>query len=390
MLIYLILFGGIFGCALVDFVRPFNEKSRKELVVIWCVIFVLFKGLRWDTGSDWGQYYTCFEESSWSNIFSYWRYGYGSEKMEFGYVFINVLIKTILPHYSVFLIVTNAFIMYCVAKIILKYVPQRALVGLLMAMVSLELFPVRQSLAIAFFIYSIPYILDGKLKQFLLLMLLSFTLHRASILQIPFYWILRSNFSYKRNIIIYLFVILIPNVFYDVFSVLQNSFLNTLLGNGLRRYNAVDVRFLMEFEGTQTSLAGYINSILQLSLFSFVLSKQQRSLSDRDTKPMNLCLNMYFVFLCLVSIASHPGFDSLYRIANVFIFGYALSVCYCVYYFKGKKHHLIAIALLMGMFAIKYNSLPIHENLNGLFVPYKSFLSQDYATRSPIWFYHQH
>ena len=389
MIVYYLLFGGIFFTALVDLIRPFNRDSKRKLFIFWCIVFVLFKGLRWDTGTDWSQFYTCFVESSWTNIFSYWRYGVGTSKMEFGYVFLNVLVKTIFPHYSFFLIITNAFILYCFGRCLLKYMDRWALVGLAILVVSSEMFPVRHTLVTAIFFMSIPYIRTGALKKFLAMVLVAFSFHHSAILLVPFYWVLRSEYRYKRNMLIYLFVILTPNVFYDIFAVLQNTFLNTLLGGGLTRYNAVQELFLDEFDKTENNFFSYLFPICQLSFFSYVLSRYRRDCQSDVAESMNFFLNMYFVYLCLNSVAAHPGFDSLYRIGNMFLSGYAFVVGYSVYFLKQMKFPVATILVFGMLFVIKFNALPINRDTYGIYVPYKSFLQQDDALRSRAWPFHQ-
>lgn len=67
-MIYYILFISLFLTSLLDFTK-INKAFKNRLFILWIIIFILFKGLRWDTGTDFNQFYACFKYSDWSNIF---------------------------------------------------------------------------------------------------------------------------------------------------------------------------------------------------------------------------------------------------------------------------------------------------------------------------------
>lgn len=46
-------------------------KNKQRIMILWCIFFILFGGLRWEIGGDWDQYYEHFQNSSWDNIFIY-------------------------------------------------------------------------------------------------------------------------------------------------------------------------------------------------------------------------------------------------------------------------------------------------------------------------------
>ena len=164
-MIYYILFISLFLTSLLDFTK-INKSLKNKLFIFWIIIFILFKGLRWDTGTDFNQFYACFKYSDWNNIFSFWRYGPDTTRMEFGYMFLNVLIKMIYPNYTFFLLITNAFILYSFGYLIKKYVPNQSLIALSIMIVSTEIFPVRQTLVTAILCYCIVFIQKKQLKYY--------------------------------------------------------------------------------------------------------------------------------------------------------------------------------------------------------------------------------
>ena len=204
MEIYYLIFGWTILLGFIDMYRPFLGKKGTRLFWLTVLLITLFKGLRWDTGTDFPQYLACFQNVTWRNFLHFERYGVASQYMEQGYTFINVLIKSIIDDYTVFLVLSNGIIMYAYGHIIMKYVPQYKFLCLALTLISTTLFPVRQTLAVAVIIYSIPYLLQHNLKKYLLCVLIAFSFHRSAIFLIFLYPVLVSDFYYKRNIAIYI------------------------------------------------------------------------------------------------------------------------------------------------------------------------------------------
>lgn len=91
--LYYIIFSLVFASCIFEFSK---RNTKKCVLIIWCIFFTIFGGIRWKTGGDWYQYYEHFLYSSWDNIFNYDRYGDGREQLEPGFVFLNTLIKSVL------------------------------------------------------------------------------------------------------------------------------------------------------------------------------------------------------------------------------------------------------------------------------------------------------
>lgn len=396
MFIYYLLLGGIFLTALLDLLHPLKKKDANNLFWWWVIIFILFKGLRWDTGTDWAQFYACFENSTWSNIFSYWRYGKGTELMEPGYVFLNVLSRTLMFHYTFFLLATNAVILVIFAKLLRKYISKHYLAALAILIVSVDFFPVRQSLAIAIFCYSTKYILSCNLKKFLLCCFLEFTIHRSSLVAVVVYLFIFCNFNYKRSIIIYLIVGVSNTILYQAFDFLHNiAVINALTGGIMDNYDAAGhYEYVGQFE--EINMVGrtltYISSIIQLTILSYPYYKFIEK-DDSTTKQVySFFLNLYTFWLCLNVIGYNPGFLMIYRIANSFSFAYPLVVGLSILLYRQNRLKIIAVLLFVIAFVVKLNTQIFMQPDNeyyGLFVPYKSFIHQDGIPRSGVWPYKQ-
>lgn len=76
MLIYIILYSMLLPGILYDAVRK-SLSAKKVVLGFYVLLFTLFRGLRWNTGTDWSQYLWHFQYLNIDNVFSYSRYGGG-------------------------------------------------------------------------------------------------------------------------------------------------------------------------------------------------------------------------------------------------------------------------------------------------------------------------
>lgn len=392
MTIYYIIFGLTIILALTDMYRPITRKQGENAFWLTVGFIVLFKGLRWDTGTDFPQYYACFENVTWRNFYHFERYGVGSGLMEPGYTFLNVLSKTIIDDYTIFLLWTNFAIMWIYGKTILAYVPQYKFPCLALVLISTILFPVRQTFAVATLLFSVRYIMAKNLKKYLICVLIAFSFHRSAIFLIFMYPIFISKFNYKRNVAIYIALILSSNYMYSAFGTLKNSPLNVIMGGIMDQYDATNLNNIANETDDNNKLLTYISSIIQLSLYYFGYHKMQQAKDENiDLRFYNLMLNAYFLNLCFWTISYIPGFGSMNRMPAYFEFGYPFCITLTMLYFKKSKNVVLAVLIFLGTFSIKYKALDLQgavgERGVNIFVPYKSFMHRGESMRSGIWVY---
>jgi hypothetical protein len=354
-MIYYILFISLFLTSLVDFTR-INKSFKNKLFIFWIIIFILFKGLRWDTGTDFNQFYACFKYSDWNNIFSYWRYGPDTTKMEPGYMLLNVLIKTILPHYTFFLLITDTFILCSFGYLIKKYAPNQSLIALSIMIVSTEMFPVRQTLTTAILCYSIIFIQRKQLKYYLITIFICFTIHRSSLIMLPLYWICQYNLKFKYYLIIYTGLIFSRTILTNILSEMFNLSFLSIISAGL-----TDTYMVNSNEVSSFSISTIINSVLHLCLFEYA----KRQYSTESANQYNIFINLFFLYLCINVIGSIPGLTMLYRISNNLVIVYPLCLTYL--FAKLKKYHIfIPLFLYLGLWFIKLKANPCIDS-NGPF-----------------------
>ena len=73
-------------------VMSINKQRSLPLFLFLFVLFVLHDGLRWDTGTDWDNYYNYFQHC----LYNRW------EHFEVGYCILSELIREITDSYTVF------------------------------------------------------------------------------------------------------------------------------------------------------------------------------------------------------------------------------------------------------------------------------------------------
>lgn len=383
-MIYYVLFIGLFLTSFSDLFVT-DKKIKNRLYLIWLVIFLLFRGLRWDTGCDFPQFYNVFQESSWTNIFSFWRYGYGSERMESGYIFLNVLIKSIIPSYTIFLLLTDAFILYSFSMLIKKFSPGYYLLALSLMMITVEPFPVRQTIATGILCFSFLFAYNRDLKKFIISVLLATTIHSSSVIMLPVFWVTKIKYDYKQ-IVFYLFLVLgrgfLQTHLMDLFS---SNIISNISGGLSETY------FITNESIENFNIASIANSLITLLLL--IYSKKQMIKKGLSTDVINFFSNLYFVYICFNVLASIPGIEIFYRLSNNFIVAYPICI---IFIFKTISFHnlLIATCIFIGFWFIKFKANPCFDEKSRiykrLYSPYYSIFESNGGNliRNKPWPYH--
>lgn len=175
------------------------EKSKKYMIWLSAILLILQSGLRnVAVGPDTYAYYLKFEESlsdTWMDVFSNFFTVYvEKEGKDAGYYLIQKLFTTFVPNFQSFLVFIASVFFIAFFTFVDKYTSTKLEV-FLAVFVYLSLFyefysvtGCRQVLATAFCLFSIKYIRERKPIPFFLLMLIAFSIHRSSLVFVPFYF----------------------------------------------------------------------------------------------------------------------------------------------------------------------------------------------------------
>ena len=201
-----------------SFVEVFTKKNLFVKILYWstCLFLFMLSFLRWETGTDWVNYYNYFQRVL------YHPYEY--DEFEVGFRVLNYAVRSFTNEYTVLLFFSGLMLFFFQSKAIKELSPFPLLsLTCLFASQAANILFVRQWMAIAILFYSIVYIKRRKFLPFLLLVLLAITIHRSAGIFIFAYWIFKAKISVK-----WMMIWLVSTV---VFSLFIQNLLNSLLGN---------------------------------------------------------------------------------------------------------------------------------------------------------------
>ena len=181
MLIYLVIYIPFILCAYYDFVKT-PKEMKNQILWFWVIVFTLFRGLRWKIGTDWDQFYYVYRHAHWENVFSFDRYGNGM-LMDYGYMAVNALFNEARLPYTVFLLVTSFWILWCYRSFSLRFTKYPILTFILLMNVGVP-FPVRQTLSLATMLWGFRFAMDKQWIKFVSVSLGAGLLHKGSFIGI--------------------------------------------------------------------------------------------------------------------------------------------------------------------------------------------------------------
>lgn len=358
----------IFSLVLLScFFEKAPNQIKQRIIIIWCIFFTLFGGLRWKIGGDWEQYYEHFIHSSWNNIFNYDRYGNGSETLEPGFVFINVFIKSIFDKFYIYNLIICAFTQYTFYKFCYRFTPQKPILmyAFLMIMVG-NYFPVRAGLALTIAFWAYQFIEERNLKKFLIVIAIATSIHYQCIVLLPFYWLNRIEFNYGMYSILYAVFIAFGYVFQSYFIEL------TLLTGGSIAEKAYHYT---QFETVGKTGANYASWGLNYTLTIIYLYFYNRNKDKFSNKLwINILINMAIVH-SLIYVVFSEGMGDLTRLATLLIPAKAILFVTCYLYFMKSKYGIIRILTFTYVFG--YLAYQVSKTCDWYFfeeanVPYKT------------------
>lgn len=360
MTIYILLYLLLLICSFADVTKC--KTSNKKLLLLFLVfVFVLFRGLRWETGTDWEQFEFCFNHAEWNNITSYDRYGNGKERMEAGYMLLNRIIK-IFGNYTLFLLLTNLFLVGTWAKLAYKFVPSKPIMTFAMIMVSNMYFPVRLQLAAGVFCWSLYFLIKKKYLLSMLIAIITCTIHKSAILIIPLLFILPK----KTNSKIAILVTLLTLFSYKISETLSLILVGTaVLFYPIYPDLAVNMANYSDMEIAGARESSFFSEIISFCFAIFLIccylySRHLLSLNDLPQKQekertFNVFFNSFFIFTFAYKFFSIPNLANFQRISEYFTVGYA--ICFMLSYeilkHKISQKFLFAFYVLFFLYKLR-------------------------------------
>ncbi|MEE1258804.1 MAG: EpsG family protein [Paludibacteraceae bacterium] len=398
MWIYIVLYMLLF---LTSMCELSEEKKKYNLFFLyfWVVVFTLFRGLRWGTGTDWSQYYACFEKSDWSNIFSYYRYGLYTELMESGYVFLNVLIKSLFKHYTSFLLLTNLAVLLNYAHFCRTYVPKYPLMTFVLVLFFTPIFPVRQDIAIIFLLWACYFSINKKIILSLFFVFIASTIHDMSVIFFPVCLLFNLQISITTIFVLgIVFVLFVNDAF--LFSILQ--FLGGLSLGSVSEMSSMYFENVNN-EPVKVSLFRKVYTIIFLVMFKYYyekkidfpkLLKEKRENASLEFKywvryirrsmmyrrVLNFYTNGYLCLFMILLIAAVGGpLSGCARLMN--FFWVSFPFCYMIVYSMERnitiQRRLLVIYVVYSLYYFfKFDIFEIDALYRQIYFPYYSVFEE--------------
>lgn len=340
-----------------------SRRTKKLILVYISFILVAFNGLRWETGTDWSQYYNIFQFSDWNNIFSFTRYSNKDNQVEFGFVFVNILLKSLgVGSYTFYLLITNAIRFWIVSYLVLKYC-KYPIVAFCVYVSLNYFFPTRNPFAIIVCISTIPFILERRLFPFLIVTLVACSIHLSSVIFFGVY------FLYKIKLRpLYLFFLYIVSVGASMgISQLMGSFVPyfALLGNTMESMSEFYTTVGVDDQwASMRSVSTHILALFWIAAYSLGVSK----LKGEEKNRYQFLLMCYVISLCIYNLFS-ATLHHLGRFALFFDYSFLLMPLFIECF---RKFRIVIISILIAYFFYRLNNSIFVGTWPEAFIPYKT------------------
>lgn len=334
------------------------------LSIYWLFILLFFvlSTFRWERGTDWDPYYIYYLIQS---HISYKGY------MEPGFTLLTSINSTLF-NYTMQLAFVAFLSIIPIAWSCRKFSPFPILTLLIWFATSLgNIFPVRQSIAIALFVFSWKYINENNLKNFLIVILIATTFHLTAIITLPifYFW----NKTYSKRFFIYIIILL---SFISIF--IENRLINNIysIGGGfiqekLEAYiGSPDETFGSAYSASQILIRGIINRSFFFFSSLILLDKARRI----DSK-LNAFINLYFYSFCLFLLLT-PLSPALGRFCTYTDMSQTIIIPYLFLYRIKTRINLYCLYIII-IFYFYFRFKGVIYNYYDLYIPYNSIFSSN-------------
>lgn len=360
-MIYILLFLLIALCTYLDIYTNLDEY-KKNIYWIICIILVLFAGTRYTTGYDWYEYTLRFNEVNTFSDMLKGNFNYGDLRMEWGYLFINTIIKSLGGSINeVFFIMAfvTIILVFKSCKDYTKYYFLAILLYMRYGYIQSNMMFVRQGICLAIFLYAIRFIYSRDLLKYFILIFICTLFHRSSIVLLPIYFIVNKIYSNKT-----IFIVLGISVIL--------AFLDWMKLITIFTPDSIDVYINSyidsELWGRPVISLGLIEKLLVIG----IAIKYREKLSEQF-KYYNIFLNIYILsFISYYSLIQSYGLQQ--RITLYLNISGIILITYFIQMIKQYKYKAIAYMIIIGIVGIFFLRSIEFFNPHSAYLPYKSYI----------------
>lgn len=375
-MIYLIIYGIFFFIGIYDIKRKgeLNKSDNNKLLNFMIITLTLFRGLRWETGTDWDQFLEVFQHVNKNNALFFIRNT--GEFLEPGYTLLNYLVKCISDHYTSFLLLSNLIILICYKYFTANIIPRYQCLTFIMIIITYQFFPVRQNIAGAILMVATIFFLQKKYIKFIISCILAFLFHKSALMVLPL--ILLSNLKIKNYIYI---------IAYLIIPLLSSSYLNNAIITLSPYISLISEDFdtaiknYMNYgiDAVSFSFGSYILYLIFLLAFCYIKNIANKT---EFKEYYNFIFNLFFINILGMKIAQITGVFGLIRLFSYFDYSLNILVCFSILFYSQKKLNTIKRTLLIPIcsfiffFGFFFNRSA--RNYSSLIFPYYSIFDSSY------------
>lgn len=298
-------------------------KSKVKYIIFRLNFFLVFllASLRYGLGVDYFQYEDLFANALpiWDLSLDYFIFN--SHGLEFGYLFLESIVKSFDGNYSTFIIFYNvilfSFLYLGISNFNNRNIQLFIFYCFICPIYVMDFY--RQGMAMVIFFYNIKYLLNNNLYKYLFFSLLSVLFHKSTLLLVPLYLLLKFSVFRKTVFVYFLVMISFIIAYADIIGMLINYLYSNYTNNKL-----IGRLYLYYFVKHDSSLfvgfLAYLHRFLLLLVILFYFNK------GMDKRISFLSLLYPLVFFTLSNVGIVAGrFSALFMIFYINYFSILFS-----------------------------------------------------------------
>ncbi|MCD1161126.1 EpsG family protein [Peribacillus frigoritolerans] len=337
----------------------YNNVLKKEKILpnaffVWLILisFMSFYALRWETGTDFVNYYSF-----------YFTYGNTSISeligtRDWGFKVLTSVVYKIWPDNFIFYNYILAALTYIPVVLTFRKYSNNFIFTIVLYITMLTYYwpynGVRQSIACSICFCAYPFLYDKKYFKYVLYVLVAYLFHSTALFLLPFMFILNRK-SWSKFIVFSLTLLSVSFIFLSSIWDKVIHFLEIIgqekMANDYRVYDYSD-------DGANILR---IAVVMLPILISFIFYKPLK----RNNQNIDLLINMSL--MCGVFMLFASSVTLLGRLSNYFIFFNALLIPEFTGLFKGKDKSLFQVITVVLFFIYMCMLLPVDSDL----LPYR-------------------
>jgi hypothetical protein len=347
-----------------------NEKVWRWSCALCYVALVLTAGLRYETGTDYFSYADLYSKTpTLSNFFPV------NGSVEIGYLFLNSLFRTIGVDINLMFLLISAVTMLVLFRSFQKYIPRSFFfLSLLLyystIYIGLDMSGVRQSIALAIFIFSLQYVFQGKFWKYFLSITIALLFHQSAIFLLAFYPLFRIRI--KSSIIIAVLGIGV------VIFILKISWLHAILeyGASLFHEDSLIAQKLITYTSNEIFLRNRLLSpVMPYYVLIFIVATIKRKQLSEQIPYFNVIFNLFFLFV-LSFFYLYESVDISLRFGYYFMVSYVLLFPLLLTLLNLRKRIVAAMIVIcmLNLYAMRGMFLDNNEQMM-MYRPYQNYIT---------------